>query len=266
MFARSFDLANESMVKWTFKHIGLLFAARAILPFPFGRIGDSTRDLTNWLLRKCTLEGRNFEKSVQYVHDFTHQIIAETRTKIHEPRFESRQDLLALFIKAERKAHQLGDDKAKFGTPPLTDEFLCHIILNFMLAGRDTSGITMTWGLWELTQNPHVQEELIEEIDRVLQGRKPEGDDFSPENMPILHGWLMETLRLYPPVPENIKECIRDVTFKGTVIPKGTRMIYHPYAMGRDPNRFPEPLKFDPHRWIPFTEVSFPAFAPTLSK
>ena len=49
----------------------------------------------------------------------------------------------------------------------------------------------------------------------------------------------------------------------GTAIPAGTQLMYVPYAMGRDPTRYEDPLAFKPERWIPFkapSQYEFPVF------
>jgi cytochrome P450 len=47
---------------------------------------------------------------------------------------------------------------------------------------------------------------------------------------------FMESTRLWPPVPADIKECVKDCTFPcGTTIPRGTSMIYTPFLLNRLP-------------------------------
>ena len=72
-------------------------------------------------------------------------------------------------------------------------------------------------------------------------------------------------LRLHPPVPVDIKQCVKeDVWPDGTVIPPRSSINYHVYGMGRDPDRWPEPLALRPERWIemksPPTAYEFPVF------
>ena len=77
-------------------------------------------------------------------------------------------------------------------------------------------------------------------------------------------GVVYETLRLWPPVPLDIKECQEDdVLPDGSCIPRHAKLVFLPYAMGRDPAAYPEPLVFRPERWIPFSAPSpyeFPVF------
>jgi hypothetical protein len=54
-----------------------------------------------------------------------------------------------------------------------------------------------------------------------------------------------------------------DVLPDGTTIFKNMSIAFNCFVMGRDPRRYPDPLKFDPTRWIPFREpdpFEFPVF------
>lgn len=74
---------------------------------------------------------------------------------------------------------------------------------------------------------------------------------------------FMETTRLWPPVPADIKECVADCRFPcGTLVPRGTSMIYTPYLLNRLPSFYEassSPImqawagdceEFRPQRWL----------------
>lgn len=147
----------------------------------------------------------------------------------------------------------------------LSDKHLRDLVLNMTIAGRDTTACTLSWMVYILTQNQDVQAQLCKEIDEKLQGRTPTLEDLNPKNMPYLNGVLYETLRLYPPVPEDEKVVTEDglVYPDGTPVYKGTHLIFSPYSMGRNPKVYPDPLKVVPTRWIPFKTpdpYAFPVF------
>lgn len=102
----------------------------------------------------------------------------------------------------------------------MNDKYLRDIILNFMLAGKDSTGNTMSWFLYMLCKNPIVQENVFQEIMDVIQDRDPETgdpDEFVAkisesvlDRMHYLHAALSETLRLYPAVP-LVMDCAHKV-------------------------------------------------------
>lgn len=92
----------------------------------------------------------------------------------------------------------------------MNDQYLRDIILNFIIAGKDTTANTLSWFFYMLCKNPLVQEKIAQEVREVISNHGDEGsiDDFVAnitdqilEKMHYLHAALTETLRLYPAVP-----------------------------------------------------------------
>ena len=246
-FGEAFDGAHRAMISLIFNGITRFIICRHILPFPFGDIFDDME--TSLIMQQhanFTPESVDFKKHVKTLDKIAAEVIAEAR---RDTGLDNRRDLLALFI-----ASKMG----------FSDKDLRDIILNLTIAGRDTTACTLTWITYILTQNPEVERKLCAEIDEVLQGNVPTYDQLDARNMPYLNGVLFEALRLYPPVPVDGKVAAQNTTYlDGTPIPKGTRLAFMPYVMGRDPTVYPNPLKVDPARWIPFEtpdSFQFPVF------
>lgn len=114
-----------------------------------------------------------------------------------------REDILSRFLRESKK-----DPKT------MTDEYLRDIILNFMLAGKDSSANTLSWFFYMLCKNPLVEEKLVCEIEEAFSNLKEKASSVDDciasitdevlEKMPYLHATLTETLRLYPAVPTVI--------------------------------------------------------------
>ena len=110
----------------------------------------------------------------------------------------------------------------------LTDKNLRDTLLNFLIAGRDSSGLTMAWFVYMMTLHPHIAQNLFEELrdfdtkngvhgdlDSTEEPRTGEDDHFSERikrfselltfdgllKLQYLHACILETLRLYPVVP-----------------------------------------------------------------
>lgn len=92
----------------------------------------------------------------------------------------------------------------------MNDQYLMDIILNFILAGKDSSANTLSWFFYMLCKNPGIQDKVVSEIEEHIgyQGNGTKVDNFVElitdevlERMHYLHAALSETLRLYPAVP-----------------------------------------------------------------
>ncbi|KAG8382216.1 hypothetical protein BUALT_Bualt05G0053600 [Buddleja alternifolia] len=142
-----------------------------------------------------------------------------------------------------------------------TDKFLQHVALNFILAGRDTSSVALSWFFWLVTLNPRVEEKILIEICSILIETR--GGDTSKwlddplvfeevDRLTYLKAALSETLRLYPSVPEDSKHVIADdVLPDGTFVPAGSNITYSIYSTGRMKFIWGDDcLEFKPERWL----------------
>merc|ERR1739845_68702 len=99
----------------------------------------------------------------------------------------------------------------------MSKEWLRDVVLNFVIAGRDTTACTLSWMFYILATHPEIQTKLQEELDsKFPSGSVPTIQAVAPKESPYLNGVLYETLRLYPPVPSDAKTCLRD-----DVLPNG---------------------------------------------
>ncbi|XP_020531001.1 cytochrome P450 86A22-like [Amborella trichopoda] len=110
----------------------------------------------------------------------------------------------------------------------LSDTFLRDIAMNFLSAGRDTSGVALSWFFWLIFESPHTEANILEELRNVLHGRtRVPLEDL--HRLMYLHAALYETLRLYPPVPIHHKAAVHN----DTTVKAGTIILYSIYSMAR---------------------------------
>ncbi|KAK2461124.1 hypothetical protein APHAL10511_006651 [Amanita phalloides] len=130
-------------------------------------------------------------------------------------------------------------------------------ILNIMIAGRDTTASTLTFTLYFLALHPQVTTRLRQEIlENVGSTRMPDPDNI--RDMKYLRAVINETLRLFPPVPFNVRTSVNamiwpnpDPTQKPYYIPAGTRCAYSVIMMHRRKDLWgPDALEFDPDRFL----------------
>ena len=191
-----------------------------------------------------------------------------TRTVIRERRqagdFESKADLLSRFMRLSENDGR-GTLELKDGTVQFTDEELQHLVINFVLAGRDTTANVLTWAIYELAKNPEVVEKIRQEQKEKFNDSPPSFDTVSSSM--YLKAVFYEALRLHPSVPTDFKTAVNDdVLPDGTLIKAGDRITFVIYAMGRSSELWDEPLAFRPERHfdeegrVKIVGYRFPAF------
>lgn len=193
---------------------------------------------------------KKLKDSIIGVDNFADEVIRTRKKEILSQADDKKQrsDLLTIFM-----GHKDEQGEA------FSDKFLRDICVNFILAGRDTSSVALSWFFWLLDRNPTVEEKILREICQIVKERQDgsESEDliFKPEEvkkMEYLHAAISEALRLYPSVPVDHKEVVEDDVFPdGTVLKKGTKVVYAIYAMGRMEAIWGKDCReFRPERWL----------------
>lgn len=88
---------------------------------------------------------------IKVVDSYAADMISKRRREVEAG--EEHNDLLSRFLKSR-------DDQGNL----LNDQQLRDIILNFIIAGRDTTAQALSWAMYELMKNPDVQEKLVNEV------------------------------------------------------------------------------------------------------
>jgi len=131
---------------------------------------------------------------------------------------------------------------------PLTDEAIVNELISFLIAGHDTTGTTLAYTLWQLARDPNLQDRVAAEAAQ-FGDRQLTVDDVPA--LPFTGQVLCETLRLCPPGAAIGRLATRDAVVDGYRVKAGINVIVSIYAMHRDPQLWPDPLRFDPARFEP---------------
>lgn len=124
------------------------------------------------------------------------------------------------------------------------------MLQTLVIAGTDTTYVTLTWAISLLMNNKQVLKKAQQELDQVVGiNRNVEESDIP--NLPYLQAIITETLRLYPSSPNSIPhETIEDTCISGYHIPAGTTIFFNILKIHRDPAVWEEPCKFKPERFL----------------
>ncbi|KAK4878094.1 hypothetical protein RN001_010600 [Aquatica leii] len=194
--------------------------------------------------------------------DFFMNIIKET-VAFREKTNEIRKDFLQVLIELKNGAGYYEGGRENH----LTIKELAAQSLLFFFAGYDTSSTTMSFALYELSENPDVQEQVREEINSFYDNHDGNITYENIKEMTYLNQVIEETLRKYPPLPMLNRKCVSNykVPNCNLTIEKGTNVIIPLCGLHYDPEYFPNPEKFDPERFssenkkniIPFSYMPF---------
>ncbi|XP_057953172.1 cytochrome P450 86A1 [Malania oleifera] len=198
-----------------------------------------------WRVKKAVGIGaeEKLKKNLEVVENYLNDAIAARKETPSD-------DLLSRFMKKKDANGNL-----------FPGAVLQRIALNFLLAGRDTSSVALSWFFWLVMNHPAVEGKIIKEISTVLkdtrgadQGKwveEPLGFE-EADRLVYLKAALAETLRLYPSVPEDFKYVVSDdVLPDGTFVPAGSTVTYSIYSMGRMKAVWGEDCsEFRPERWL----------------
>ncbi|KAL1533184.1 hypothetical protein AAHA92_33104 [Salvia divinorum] len=132
----------------------------------------------------------------------------------------------------------------------LTWDNIKAILMNFFVAGADTSSSLIIWTMTALMKAPNVMKNLQNEI-RSLIGKKGRVDEDDLPKLRYLKAVVNESLRLYPPGPLLIpRESIEKCVLNGYKIEPKTMVYVNVFAIGRDPEYWNNPEEFLPERFL----------------
>ncbi|XP_031351067.1 cytochrome P450 4c21-like [Photinus pyralis] len=179
------------------------------------------------------------------IHKFTGGVVRQKR-EAHRRRLREgyvdgaprRNNLLQQLI-------ELSEDGETF-----TDEELRMEVDTFMMAGSDTTASVSSYILLMLAMFPDVQEKVYEEVMDVLGPDRP-CDVKDLGRFVYLERVMRETMRLFPPGSVFGRNVTGDIQLEKCMVPAGSTVLCVIFALHRNPDIYPDPLRFDPDRFAP---------------
>lgn len=115
-----------------------------------------------------------------------------------------------------------------------------------------------------MAKNPEIQQRVFEESKEVFETHSSERTASMQDlnKMVYLEKVIKESLRLFPPVAAYSRKFREDVVLGGYTFPANVSTKIQIYAMSRDPNLFPNPLKFDPSRFDDDMSIKLFSYVP----
>jgi cytochrome P450 len=159
--------------------------------------------------------------------------------RLAEPQPEAPRDLLDL-LRAARDP----ETGAGFSPEQLGDQ-----VATLLLAGHETTAVTLFWALITLADLPDEQDRIAAEATPL---------DLSPDAahtaMPALvrtKAVVNETMRLFPAAFTIARQAIRTDQAPGIALPRGSLLLIAPWVLHRHRRYWRDPGAFDPDRFMP---------------
>ncbi|CAI0405697.1 unnamed protein product [Linum tenue] len=194
------------------------------------------------------LDGGKFEKTVaglaRRTDSFLQKLIEEHRSK--KEGLDSANTMLDHLLKLQESEPEYYSDKISSN---LKTCVLLGVSQVMLLAGSDTSAVTLEWAMANLLNHPDILVKAREELDKQI-GEERLVDEADISNLPYLRNIISETLRLYPAAPLLVPHVSsEDCVVGGYHLPRDTMLLVNAWAIHRDPNLWDDPTSFRPERY-----------------
>nr|QUF59374.1 cytochrome p450 CYP3044B7 [Brachionus angularis] len=214
--------------------------------------------LSNFLMKKNLLDLVP-KASTEYLKNLTATIIERRKKKL-----EKRDDFIQIMVEHEesleqKQKEQSSQDKTTVEKPwdgksshlknTLSLEEIFAQSIMFMFAGYETSALALNLISYNLAMNPHAQDKLCAEIDKVLENHNGEISYDSVHEMNYMNMVIDETLRMFPAAISLDRVANEDYEYEGIKINKGQVVICPIFALHHDPDVYENPDEFKPERF-----------------
>jgi len=130
----------------------------------------------------------------------------------------------------------------------LSDIEIANELKTLFGAGHETTALMLMWTIYLLAMNTDVQENLFIEAKFTFNNRSPLLEDLKV--MPYTEKVINESMRLYPPAWSlMVRQAKEPLQLGDTLLPKGSLLLIPMWIVHRNPNIYPDPLRFDPERF-----------------
>lgn len=198
-----------------------------------------------WFITEA-VTGAKFRHALAAVHRYGRRIVssAVADRKAGKQHGESKLDEISGSL-VQSLLDSIGDEK-----------LVADAALNYLSAGRDTVAQALTWTFYLLMRHEKVATKLREAVHELHNEGDPTSplgpEHLTPTALPYAMAVFYESLRLYPPIPFEIKQAQRAITLPdGTFLPATSVVVWCAWAMNRSLHTWgADADTFRPERWL----------------
>ncbi|KAG2772955.1 hypothetical protein PC129_g1393 [Phytophthora cactorum] len=194
-----------------------------------------------WKLKRFLNIGdeRMLKRCIKVATDLLNEVMLKSMASKTAEDWNTKTDLLTLFV----------DSTGNTDSSDLRDA-----MMNFFLAGKETTSFSMAWVIVNLNRHPRVlaklRKQIRDNLPELMTGelQVPTMEDL--HKIPYIEAVLKESLRLY--MTGVHRTPMRSTTLRdGTFVPFGSYVVMSVYAAARVKNVWGEDAaEYNPDRWI----------------
>jgi cytochrome P450 len=223
--------------------IGLLFGDDRAQGYPIAdMISQGTNLNFSWRIFACpfNVPGTPYHRMMREAQDLENRIIKWADSKRGEM---DRRDLLSVVVNSP-------DENGC----PISHESVVHHTPTLFGAAFETCQNSLVWTLLLLDQHPQIAHDLYEELGG-SHGGLPSHQQLM--KLPLLNAIVEESMRILPPVPQQIRVAQSDTTLNDYPLPTRTKLLLSSFLTNRDAELYPEADRFKPERWNSIAPSSY---------
>ncbi|XP_057670074.1 uncharacterized protein LOC130902190 [Diorhabda carinulata] len=191
---------------------------------------------------------KEYDKVLKVFKTFTSTVIKKKWEAYHHK--QKLKDSVSVSEDEESPKEKLAFLDLILENTNFTEEELNEEVELFLIAGTDTTASALSCLFTVLGMFQDVQQNVLEEILAIL------GPDrqVSPSDLPELkytERVIKESLRLFPVAAFFLRKISEDIDAGDIVFPAGSTVFFGLVHIQRNPKYWPDPLKFDPDRFLP---------------
>lgn len=209
-------------------------------------------DFMPWLYFLLKEQAQKMKAANQTLREFVRRILNICRVNETHLREKSVASAMIEIIRNNTES-EVGRYLSESDQEILRDEeaLLTTLVTDVFAASLETVAATLCWSLPYLVLDQNLQQQLYDELNQQLgpQVDCPRIEDRA--KLPLLQATVLELLRLSTVLPFGLPHyAMDDTSLSGYRIAKGTVVMLNLWAANRDPKKFEQPNKFNPHRFL----------------
>ena len=159
-------------------------------------------------------------------------------SRLHAPPGDNPRDLFDMLLAARDP-----ETGKAFSRDQLRDQMATMIV-----AGHETTALTLFWSLYLLASSPAEQERVATEVRSIDLASDSAADALA--NLPYTKAVVNEALRLYPPAFALARMAIGPDRFGDVSVPPGALIMMSPWILHRHSRLWQDPHAFNPSRFL----------------